>query len=300
MKGARAANVLLHSNSYARSICSRTAMALPFPNALATSRHQFVSGRIASSGPTLGHASGANSGVRFFSVTQTVEKKNAGKKGQKEDTKPAKASSSSSAADSTDGSGADPENPTVFNDVTEQFQKAQAHTEEQVAQLLSGGRFNAKVIGALPVQPDRKSTQVYPLRELATVSPLGGRRFSILAFEESSIKPILSAVQKSDDFNQQPQRNEENPLELTLTVEPERADALIKRAKDLYHTWRELLREETHKRNKLHAKWQADGTITVDVSKNCRTKLQVLQTKYMDAINKAEKNTLRQIESKLG
>lgn len=241
----------------------------------------------------------ASSGVRFFSVTHAVAKK-AGKKGQKEDTKPAKASSSSPAADSADGSGADPENPTVFSDVAEQFQKAQTYTEEQVAQLLGGGRFNAKVIGALPVQPDRKSTQTYPLRELATVSPLGGRRFSILAFEEESIKPILSAVQKSDDFNQQPQRSDENPLELTLTVEPERADALVKRAKDLYHTWREQLREETHKRNKLHAKWQADGTITVDVSKSCRSKLQTLQTKYMDTINKAEKNTLRQIESKLG
>lgn len=166
--------------------------------------------------------------------------------------------------------------------------------------MRAGGRGFAEAIGAIPVQPDKKSKQAFPLRELATVAPLGGRRWSILAFEEASVKPIMSAVQLSRDFNQQPQRSEDNPLELTMTVEPERADALARRAKDLCQTWRTKVRDEVHRRAEQHKKWKQRRLIDSDDVFSLKGKLQDLQDARMKTILTKEKAVVQAINNRAG
>lgn len=196
----------------------------------------------------------------------------------------------------------DPEQPFDFSDLTYTFDKTEAHHTSELTKLrtaLSGGRSTqtAEQIGSIPVVPDRKNNPhtSYPLRELATIAPVGGRKFSILAFEESSIKPILSAVQTSAEFNQQPQRSEENPLELTITVEPERAEQLQKRVKDICLAWRGKIRDVSHKREQLHKKWKTAGMIVQDDLHRLKEKVQKMQDERMKVVAAREKEVLAAI-----
>ncbi|KAL2132850.1 hypothetical protein VTI74DRAFT_3224 [Chaetomium olivicolor] len=208
--------------------------------------------------------------------------------------------SSSSSDPSTDGERPqpNPEEPFDLSDLTFAFDRLEKRFTDDLKKLRTGGRFNADTIGAIAVQLDKKSAQTFPLRELATVAPLGGRRWSILAFEEASVKPIISAVQRSDNFNQQPQRSEDNPLELTMTVEPERADALAKRAKDLCQHWRTKVREEAHKRGELHKKWRAEKVILSDDLHSLKKELQKMQDERMKVILAKEKEAVQLIMAK--
>lgn len=165
-------------------------------------------------------------------------------------------------------------------------------------QIRQGGRFSAEAIGALPVQADRSSGVTFPVRELATVTPAGGRRWSILAFEESSVKAIMSAVQRSEAFNQQPQRSEENPLELVLVVEPERAEEVVKRVKGECQAWRERLREEAHKREKVNKKWRAGGVIVEDDLTRLKGMVQKVQDERMKGVAQKEKEVLQFLAAK--
>ncbi|KAL2020737.1 hypothetical protein VTK56DRAFT_8037 [Thermocarpiscus australiensis] len=193
-----------------------------------------------------------------------------------------------------------PETPYDFTDLIYAFDRAEKRFTEELKKLRTGGRFNADVIGAIPVQVDRKSPQTFPLRELATVAPVGGRRWSILAFEEGSVKAIMSAVQRSDHFNQQPQRSGDNPLELTMTVEPERADALARRAREVCQAWRSRVRDEAHRRAEAHKKWRAERVILSDDLHKLREKLQKLQDERMKVIAAKEKEVVQNIMAKAG
>jgi ribosome recycling factor len=191
--------------------------------------------------------------------------------------------------------------PFDFSDLTQAFERAEERYTEELKKLRSGGRFNADAIGAIPVQPDKRNpSQTCALRELATVAPLGGRRWSILAFEESSVKAIMSAVQRSDDFNQQPQPSPDNPLELTMTVEPERADALAKRAKDICQAWRTRVRDEAHRRTETHKKWRDERLILNDDFHRLKKELQKMQDERMKGILAKEKEVVQQIMARAG
>ncbi|KAK0618072.1 ribosome recycling factor domain-containing protein [Bombardia bombarda] len=194
----------------------------------------------------------------------------------------------------------DSSKPFDLADLTYAFDKADRHFTEDLKKQRVGSRFNADVMGAIPVQPDKKNPQTFPLRELATVSPLTGRKWSIMAFEEESVKPIMSAIQKSDDFNQQPQRSEDNPLELTISVEPERAEALVKRAKDACHAWRNKIRDESHKREGVHKRWHAAKLVTKDDVVTLREKVHKAQEDRMKVIAQREKEALQQIAARAG
>ncbi|KAK3996423.1 ribosome recycling factor-domain-containing protein [Cladorrhinum sp. PSN332] len=233
----------------------------------------------------------------------------AGKKGKKagKDSSASSSSSSSSTSSTPASTPADPdqpipsaENPYLFSDLTYVFDKAEKRYAEELRKLRSGGRFNADVIGAIPVTLEKNSHTSFPLRELATVAPLGGRRWSILAFEEESVKHIQSAVQRSPDFNQQPQRSEDNPLELTMTVELERADTLVKHAKEICQNWRNKIRDEAHRREALHKKWKADNLIVKDDVYKLKEKMKKLQDDKMKVIATKEKEVTAQIMSKAG
>ncbi|KAK3300845.1 ribosome recycling factor-domain-containing protein [Chaetomium fimeti] len=232
--------------------------------------------------------------ARPFSHTATCQKKKGGKKNHNSDS-PADNNSAAEPTPSSGGAGAEADgvNPFDFTDLQNAFDRAESHFSEELKKLRSGGRFNAEVIGAIPVQPDKKQpAQTFPLRELATVAPLGGRRWSILAFEEGSVKPIVSAVQRSPEFNQQPQRSADNPLELTMTVEPERADALARRAKEVCQAWRVRVRDDAHRRAVQHKKWRGEGVVLSDDAHKLKDKLQKLQDERMKGILAKEKEVI--------
>ncbi|KAM7219292.1 Ribosome recycling factor domain containing protein [Rhypophila decipiens] len=195
----------------------------------------------------------------------------------------------------------DPENPFDFADLIYTFDKAEAHHTSELSKIKNppssggGSSLAVETIGAIPVIPDRKAAPhvTYPLHELATIAPLGGgRKYSILAFEESSIKPIMSAVQTSAEFNQQPQKSEENPLELIITVDPERAEQLVKRVKDVCLNWRGKIRDVSHKREALHKKWKTAGVIVNDDLHKLKEKVQKLQDERMKVVLAKEKEAL--------
>ncbi|KAK3382871.1 ribosome recycling factor domain-containing protein [Lasiosphaeria ovina] len=266
---------------------------------------------------------GGGDDVEPAAVAATV----GGTKGKKD-----KKSSSSSGSDTAVGDADRPlpngEDPFNLADVTYAFDKAERHHGEELKHMRTGGgKFNAEVIGALPVQvpataapvkaePAAKAgkankkapaaaaaavpTVTFPLRELATVAPLGGRRWSILAFEESSVRGIMSAVQRSEAFNQQPQRSEDNALELTLTVEPERAEELVRRAKETCQAWRDQVRDESHRREAVHKKWRADRLILSDDHHKLREKVKKLQDDRMKVIAQKEKEILQFIANRAG
>lgn len=241
---------------------------------------------------------------RPFSHTPSCQKKGKNSKSAAAPTS-ADGADRSSSSTATKPPGTDPNDPDAaspfdFTDLQTAFSRTEARYLDDLKKLRGGGRFNADALGAIPVQPDKKSPQTFPLRELATVAPLGGRRWSILAFEEASVKPIVSAVQRSAEFNQQPQRSEENPLELTMTVEPERADALAKRAKEVCQAWRTKVRDEAHKRGEMHKKWKADGVVLSDDLHKLKGMLQKLQDERMKAILAKEKEVVAAIMAKGG
>lgn len=232
---------------------------------------------------------------RAFSQTARCEKRKGNKNNNNNNNSKAAASGNSDAAADADRPQPDPEAPFDFADLTYGFDRAEKRFTEELKKLRAGGRFNAEAIGAIPVQVDKRSAETYPLRELATVAPLGGRRWSILAFEESSVKAIVSAVQRSDEFNQQPQRSPDNPLELTMTVEPERADDLARRAKEVCQAWRTRVRDEAHRRAETHKRWRAEGVILADDLHRLKEKLQKLQDERMKVIVAKEKEVVQQI-----
>lgn len=124
------------------------------------------------------------------------------------------------------------------------------------------------------------------------MAPLGGRRWSILAFEESSVRAIASAVQRSEAFNQQPQRSADNPLELVMSVEPERGEALARRAREACQEWRTRVREEAHKREKAHKKWRGEGLLTADDVVRLKGMVQKVQDERMKGILGKEKEVV--------
>ncbi|KAI0599925.1 ribosome recycling factor domain-containing protein [Biscogniauxia sp. FL1348] len=192
---------------------------------------------------------------------------------------------------------ADPSAPLEFADVQSRMARHDAHYREALKRLRSGGRFNPDAIGALMVQPDRKAAAAYPLRELAQVIPRGGRTVSLLVHEESYVRGVMSAVQASEDFNQQPQRSPDNALELVLRVEPERPDDAARRLKALCHDWRDRVRSVRQRRDKLHATWQKEKLIVPDLKKTADKELDKLIKAKMAEIDAVEKEALKAAES---
>ncbi|KAI1378675.1 ribosome recycling factor [Hypoxylon crocopeplum] len=192
-----------------------------------------------------------------------------------------------------------PEDPLDFADVASRMQRHESHYRESLMKLKSGGRFNPDIVGGLRVQPDRKTPGVtYPLREMAQVIPRGGRTISLIAHEEAYVKPIMSAVQASADFNQQPQRDPDNELELILKIEPERRDDLLKRVKALCNGWRDRVRSIRQRRDKLHDAWRKNRSITSDMRRMIDKELEKVIKAKMSEIDDAEKEGLRAAEAR--
>ncbi|ETS74802.1 hypothetical protein PFICI_13286 [Pestalotiopsis fici W106-1] len=205
---------------------------------------------------------------------------------------------SSSSGGSSQHPTPNPEEPLDFADVQSRLAKASEAPAEALKKLKSGGRFNPDLIGSLRVQPDKKEAATYPLRELAQVVPKGGRTISLLVHEEASIKPIMSAIQASRDFNQQPQRDPDNELELVLKMELESREDVARRAKAVCHEWREKVRQVRQKRDKVHAAWKKDGLLLPDAKRKADTELDKVIKAKVAEIDAAEKEALKAAEGK--
>ncbi|KAI0410179.1 ribosome recycling factor [Xylaria palmicola] len=215
--------------------------------------------------------------------------------------------SGSSGGGSGGGGGADegskhpqpsPEEPLDFADVESRLQRHEGHFQAALKKLQTGGRFDPDALGALRVTVDRRAEEAYPLRELAQVVPRGGRAVSLLVHEAAYVKPIMSAVQASPEYNQQPQRDPDNELELVLRVEPEKVDELVRRIRAVTHEWRERVRTVRQKRDKLHATWKKDGLLGPDLKRTADKELDKVIKSAIAVIDDAEKSAIKSAESK--
>jgi ribosome recycling factor len=191
-----------------------------------------------------------------------------------------------------------PDEPLDFADVESRLRKHAEHFRAAFKKLHTSGRFDPDVIGALRVTVDKKEGLAYPLRELAQVVPRGGCAVSLLVHDADYVKPIMSAVQSSPEFNQQPQRDADNELELVLKIEPEKREDLVRRVKATAHEWRERVRAVRQKRDKLHATWKKDGTLGPDLKRTADKELEKVIKAAITEIDDAEKSGIKVAESK--
>lgn len=214
-----------------------------------------------------------------------AKKKQADQKAPKSPPPPSSSSSSSS-----DAPKPNLEDPFDLADLEHAFAKGTEHYLNELTKARSGGRFNPDVLGALRVRPDKKSPETFPLHELAAIVPKrGSRKVSVLVHELANVKPIMTAIQSSPDFNQQPQRVEDNEQELVLTVEAEDPEEAAKRLKDILNAWRQQVRDVRHKRDQVVKKWWKDNKIVKDDFTKLEKEMQKLQDKQMDKIKAKEK-----------
>ncbi|KYK54702.1 uncharacterized protein DCS_06662 [Drechmeria coniospora] len=196
-------------------------------------------------------------------------------------------------------SGPNPEDPLDFSALVAAYASVDAHFKSQLQSVLHGGRFHPESLGAVAVAVKSEATgalESFPLRELAQIVPRSGRSISLLVNERAYVKPIMSAVQASREFNQQPQRSEENDLELLLRVELERKDALVKRVKEATQGWRERVRQARTKHDKALKEWKKSGTLLPDMAKKAEKELQKVQDKKMKEIDLDEAQAIKQLE----
>ncbi|KAI1392762.1 ribosome recycling factor [Hypoxylon trugodes] len=218
--------------------------------------------------------------------------------------KPEPAPTNRAENDNEDGEGskhprANPEEPLDFSDVHSRIKQHDERFRDTLKKMRTGGRFNPDLMGNLRVTPNRKEPDItYPLREVAQVIHRGGRTISILVNEEAYIKPIMSAVQGSEEFNQQPQRDPDNELELIIKIEPEKPDGLIRRIKAACLDWRDRVRSIRHKRDKQVTAWRKDGAIGPDMKRTVEKELEKIIKAKMTEIDEAEKQALKAVEVK--
>ncbi|KAG5935254.1 hypothetical protein E4U60_003276 [Claviceps pazoutovae] len=211
---------------------------------------------------------------------------------------------SSSPESAAEKSAPNPEDPLDFSSLLAVFAATDAHFKAQLQTVLHGGRFNPDNLGALPVtvKPSEEAngahttTTTFPLRELAQVVPRSGRTISLLVNDREYIKPIMSAVQASKDYNQQPQRSEDNDLELLMKVELERKEDLIRRVKEVTQGWKEKIRMGRSRHDKVLKGWAKKGTVLKDVAHKAEKELQKVLDEKMKEITAEEAQALKQLE----
>lgn len=187
-----------------------------------------------------------------------------------------------------------------FTDVTQRLRKHAEYFKDTLKKLQTGGRFTPEVLGALQITLDRKAGTTYPLRELAQVVPRGPRAVSLIAHDKAYVKPIMSAIQSSDAFNQQPQRSstDEDDLELKLKVEPEPAADLVKRAKAIAHEWRERVRFVRQARSNMLNDLRQKHLVLPDAKRAAAKELEKVIKAALAEVDGAEKAAVDAAESK--
>lgn len=224
--------------------------------------------------------------------------------------------------------------PLDFADLEAVWAKADAHfaasLKTLVAQGRSGGasRFDAESLGGLRVAVKAEAaaaesgkkgggaggrggaeaaathaTETYPLRELAAIVPRTARSVSILAHEARFVKAILSAVQASPDYNQQPQRVPGNELELLMKVEMDAKEGeagggggdggVAAKIKKECNDWRDRVRHARAAKDRALAKAKADKDILPDDKRRAEKEMQKMQDKKLREVDEEEKKALK-------
>lgn len=188
--------------------------------------------------------------------------------------------------------------PLDFSALHEAFVPIDSNFKSQLQSLIHGGRFNPDVLGALPVSTKSAEgeAQTFPLRELAQVVPRGRTHVSLLLNDAEYAKAVMSAVQNAPQFNQQPQRSEENELELVMRVEMDRKDEVVKRIKELGQQWRDRVRQARGKHEKLLKDWKKKGVVLPDDLRKAEKELQKVQDKKMKEIEGEEAQAVKQLQ----
>ncbi|KAM3532623.1 hypothetical protein NHJ13051_000086 [Beauveria bassiana] len=210
---------------------------------------------------------------------------------------PAASSSSGRIKSSPSSSSSGEFDPLDLDPVSAAFAESDAHFQTQVQNVLHGGRFNPSHLGALPVtvKSADSTTETFPLRELAQVVPRAGRTVSLLVNEKAYVKPIMSAVQTSPDFHQQPQRSDDNELELLLRVEAERPEEVVRRVREATQAWRERVRQARTRHEKLLKEARKNGALLPDALKKVEKEVQKLQDKKIKEIDALEAQSVKQV-----
>lgn len=225
--------------------------------------------------------------ARPLSTTSTYHKKN----------KSAKAAPPPPpSADSEEGPAADPEDPHNFSDVKARFEHLSTRFTAELKQARQGAATNPTALSSVSV-PTREGA--FPLRELAQIVPRN-RTISLLVNDAAHVKPVMSAVQACGLFNQQPQRDPENELELTMRVEVVRPEEVKRRLGEVCHVWRERVRGVRQKRDKVLSGWKKDKVVTPDVGKKLGTELMDIMKKELAAVDKAEAQAVAQVDKSRG
>ncbi|CCU76939.1 CELP0024 Effector like protein [Blumeria hordei DH14] len=115
--------------------------------------------------------------------------------------------------------------PHDFTTLLSGIAKCQAKLEADLAQHRNGGRFNPDVLGALRVSVSRDGKKTERLSDLAQIVPKSGRSLIIMVGEKAHIKPIMSAIQTSQNLNLQPQIDAQEPLHLNVPIPPSTKDS---------------------------------------------------------------------------
>lgn len=229
--------------------------------------------------------------ARPLSTTPACLKKNKSAKGT-----PPPPQQTNDAEDSS-GPEANPEDPNNFSDVTSRFEHLATRFTAELKQARQSGATNQSSLASLSVQTREGA---FPLRELAQVVPRTNRTISLLVNDKSHVKPIMSAVQNSGAFNQQPQRDPENELELVMRVEVERPEEVKKRLKEVCHVWRERVRGVRQKREKVINGWKKDKVVSADVGRKLGTELTNIMKKELEKVDKAEAQAVAQVDKSRG
>ncbi|PHH59488.1 hypothetical protein CDD81_3155 [Ophiocordyceps australis] len=177
----------------------------------------------------------------------------------------------------------------LFSRVGERF-------SQEMQTTVKGGRFNPTALGAMRVCLAEQQ-QAVPLSQLAEVVPRpSGRIVSLLLHSELYIRPVMSAVQNSKQYNQQPQRVEDNELELVLKVEPERKEDVVRRVKQVAQAWRDEVRKARHGHEKQIKEWRRQQVLLSDDVRRGDKMMQKVQDKTMKEIDAHEAKCIKQLE----
>ncbi|KAI0160624.1 ribosome recycling factor [Xylariaceae sp. FL1272] len=224
-----------------------------------------------------------------------------GKKSKKDKTSDTKSTTTSAPEDAEAEEGPkhpqpNAEDPLDFSDVKSRL----SATSEKFRTTFkkSAGRFEPDYIGNLKVLVDKKDNISYPLRDLAQVVPRGGRTVSLLVHEEEYVKAIMSAIQSSPEFNQQPQRDADNELELLLKIEPEKPEDVIKRTKANANAWKDRIKAVRQKREKTHDSWAKSKQILPDAKKTLSAELEKIIKAEIASVDALEKEVLKGVGGK--
>ncbi|PHH73172.1 hypothetical protein CDD82_5617 [Ophiocordyceps australis] len=174
------------------------------------------------------------------------------------------------------------------------FKQCGQRFTQEMQTTVTGGRFNPLTLGALRVTLSNKQTA--PLSELAEIVPRGGRTVSLLLHDAAYAHPIMSAIQSSKQYNQQPQRVPDNELELILKIELERKEDVVRRIKQTAQAWRQEVRNKRHGHEKKIKEWQRTRVLLADDVRRGDKMMQKVQDETMKEIDGHEAKCIKQLE----